>query len=110
MFYDFNRHKKLAQPDQKPQEKQPFDARLQNLLARIPEKVKMPVLILLISMTGLGFLRLIIEGITAGAIPRFTTDGPGRFYLGSIQPFQKCKDSPHRTHIRDSLSKSSPKR
>jgi hypothetical protein len=109
MFYDFNRHKRLAQPEQKPPEKQTLRSSLEKLLAQIPEKDKMPLLILLISLSGLGFFRLIIEGITAGAIPRFATDRPERFYFGSIQPLEKYSDSLGRAHIQDSLSKSSPK-
>lgn len=110
MFYDFNRHKRLAASENKTPESHPFRGRLQNFLARIPEKIKMPVLILLISLTGLGFLRLIVDGITAVLMPDFSTDQSTKYYLKAPTPFEMYLDSLEGAHIQDSLSSFSPKR
>ncbi|TKT85740.1 hypothetical protein [Dyadobacter frigoris] len=110
MFYDFNRHKRPAASENKTLEIRSFRARLQNLLARIPEKIKMPVLILLISLTGLGFLRLIIDGITTEQLPEFSKSDSWQYYWKSPQPFEKYLNSLEYVHIQDSLSNSSPKR
>ena len=110
MFYDFNRHKRLAAPENKAPEIRPFRISIQKRLAQVPEKIKMPVLILLISLTGLGFLRLIIDGITSSGLPEFSASQPRQFYRKAPQPFEKYLDSRQWAHIQDSLSNSSPKR
>lgn len=102
MFYDFNRHKKLVPPEQQSPENPPAD-RLEKLIARIPENIKMPLLILLISFTGLGFFRLIIDGILLSNLPEFNTGGTPQSYYRSAQPFETYLDSLEHAHIQDSL-------
>lgn len=111
MFYDFNRHKRAAaEPAVKQPDNLPLRTSIQKLLDRVPEKIKMPVLILLISLTGLGFLRLIIDGVTVDMLPDFSTNQPRRYYSRSPSPFETYLDSLEWAHIQDSLSNSSPKR
>jgi hypothetical protein len=111
MFYDFNRHKKAAaEPEVKVPDCRPLRASMQKSLASIPEKLKMPALILLISLAGVGFFRLIADGITASELPGFSANQPGLFYRKSPQPFDSYLDSLQRAYILDSLSDSSPKR
>lgn len=109
MFYDFNRHKRQAESEKKLPENQDFKVSLENLLAQIPEKIKMPLLILLISLAGLGFFRLIVDGITLSYWPQFDTDRPQQFYYRSPQTLETYLDSLEQGHIKDSLSQSSPK-
>ena len=110
MFYDFNRHKRLAASENKAPEIRPLRTSIQNLLAQVPEKIKMPVLIPLISLTGLGFLRLMIDGITADMLPEFPADQSKQYYRKSPPPFETYLDSLEWAHIQDSISNSSPKR
>ncbi|GLU57370.1 hypothetical protein Dfri01_68310 [Dyadobacter frigoris] len=110
MFYDFNRHKRQAASENKAPESRPFRHGLQNLAERIPEKIKMPVLILLISLTGLGFLRLIVDGISADLIPDFSTNQSRQSYRRSPQPFEQYLDSLEHAHIQDSISSSTQNR
>lgn len=111
MFYDFNRHKRAAaEPAVKQPDNLPLRISIQKLLTRVPEKIKMPVLILLISLTGLGFLRLMIDGITAEQLPEFPADQSRQYYSRSPPPFEIYLDSLEWAHIQDSLSNSSPKR
>ncbi|WP_159478756.1 hypothetical protein [Dyadobacter sp. 3J3] len=109
MFYDFNRHKRLAAPVEKPSENPALGAILKKHLARIPEKVKMPVLILLISLTGLGFLRLTMEGITGAGFSQFTSANNTKFYRPSLQAIEVYLDSLESAYIQDSLSQFSLK-
>jgi len=110
MFYDFNRHKRVAaehavkQPDNLP-----LRISIQKLADRVPEKIKMPVLILLISLTGLGFLRLMIGGITGEKLPEFSADQSRPYSSRSPPPFETYLESLGRAPIYDSLSSSSPK-
>ena len=110
MFYDFNRHKRLAAPENKVPEIRPFRISIQKRLAQVPEKIKIPALILLISLTGLGFLRLIIGGITGEQLPKFPAVQSTKYYRKVPQPFEKYLDSRQWAHIQDSLSNSSLKR
>lgn len=107
MFYDFNRHKRPDEPEKKLAKYQRFQVRLQNLMARIPEKIKIPVLILLISITGLGFFRLIVDGTTLSDWPQFEIERPQQFYYRSPQTLGTYLDSLEQGHILDSLSQSS---
>lgn len=109
MFYDFNRHKRQAEPEKKLPENQDLKVSLENLLARIPEKVKMPLLILLISLAGLGFFRLIIDGIIISRLPKFAAGSTRQFYYRSPQTLETSLDSLEQGNIQDTLSQSSPK-
>lgn len=111
MFYDFNRHKRVAaehavkQPDNLP-----LRISIQKLADRVPEKIKITVLILLISLTGLGFLRLMIDGITITQLPQFSTNQSRQYHSRSPPPFEMYLDHLERVPVQDSLSSSSLKR
>jgi len=104
MFYDFNRHKKLPPPAQlQPPENPPPATRFQKLVARIPEKAKMPLLILLLSFTGLGFFNLLIDGILLSHLPELKPDGDQKSYYLNAPPLETYLDSLERAHMLDSL-------
>jgi hypothetical protein len=110
MFYDFNRHKRAAAKSAaKEPEIRPLHAGIQKRLAHIPEKSKMAALILLISLSGLGFSRLIVDGITGNEFSGYSAGQPKPFYRKNPPPIETYLDSLLWGHIQDSLSDSSLK-
>ena len=104
MFYDFNAHKKPAPPAPwQPPDTPQHATRFQKLVARIPENFKMPLLILLLSFTGLGFFNLLIDGILLSNLPELKPGSDRQSYYLNAPPLETYLDSLERAHMLDSL-------